>query len=206
MSQFLRIHPDNPQLRLVRTAMDIVRDGGVIVYPTDSCYALGCAIGNRAGADRIARLRQQDKTGRLTLVCRDLSQISNYGRVENWTYRLLKSYTPGPFTFILKATREVPRRLKNASRKTVGIRVPDHPVPAALLEELSEPLMSSTLWLPGDDVPMTDAEEIRKRLENQVDAVIDGGNCGLESTTIIDLTGDAPVVIRKGKGVFGAVA
>ncbi len=206
MSQFLRIHPDNPQLRLVRTAMDIVRDGGVIVYPTDSCYALGCAIGNRAGADRIARLRQQDKTDRLTLVCRDLSQISNYGRVENWTYRLLKSYTPGPFTFILKATREVPRRLKNASRKTVGIRVPDHPVPAALLEELSEPLMSSTLWLPGDDVPMTDAEEIRKRLENQVDAVIDGGNCGLEPTTIIDLTGDAPVVIRKGKGAFGAVA
>ncbi len=206
MSQFLRIHPDNPQLRLVRTAMDIVRDGGVIVYPTDSCYALGCAIGNRAGADRIARLRQQDKTDRLTLVCRDLSQISNYGRVENWTYRLLKSYTPGPFTFILKATREVPRRLKNASRKTVGIRVPDHPVPAALLEELSEPLMSSTLWLPGDDVPMTDAEEIRKRVENQVDAVIDGGNCGLEPTTIIDLTGDAPVVIRKGKGAFGAVA
>lgn len=186
--------------------MDIVRDGGVIVYPTDSCYALGCAIGNRAGADRIARLRQQDKTDRLTLVCRDLSQISNYSRVENWTYRLLKSYTPGPFTFILKATREVPRRLKNASRKTVGIRVPDHPVPAALLEELSEPLMSSTLWLPGDDVPMTDAEEIRKRLENQVDAVIDGGNCGLEPTTIIDLTGDAPVVIRKGKGAFGAVA
>ncbi len=206
MSQFLRIHPDNPQLRLVRTAMDIVRDGGVIVYPTDSCYALGCAIGKSAGADRIARLRQQDKTDRLTLVCRDLSQISNYSRVENWTYRLLKSYTPGPFTFILKATREVPRRLKNASRKTVGIRVPDHPVPAALLEELSEPLMSSTLWLPGDDVPMTDAEEIRKRLETQVDAVIDGGNCGLEPTTIIDLTGDAPVVIRKGKGAFGAVA
>lgn len=204
MSQFLRIHPRNPQTRLIRTAADIVREGGVIAYPTDSRYALGCSIGNRAGADRIQRIRKLDRAAFLTLVCRDLSEISAYTRVENWMYRLLKAYTPGPYTFILKATREVPKRMKDLKRKTVGIRVPAHPVPQALLEALGEPLMSSTLWLPGDDVPLTDAEDIRDRIEHQVDAIVDGGNCSIEPTSVVDLTGDSPVVVRVGLGDVSA--
>ena len=200
MSQLLELHPKNPQLRLLRLAAEAVRGGGVIVYPTDSCYALGCALGDKAAMERIARIRQTDKDHHFTLVCRDLSEIARYARVENWQYRLLKSCTPGPYTFILEATREVPRRLQNPKRRTIGLRVPDHPVPLLLLEALGEPLMSSTLSLPGDAYPLTDAADIYARLKHQVDIVLDGGNCGLEPTTVVDLAGPAPVVIRTGKG------
>ena len=200
MSQLLELHPKNPQLRLLRLAAEAVRGGGVIVYPTDSCYALGCALGDKAAMERIARIRETDKDHHFTLVCRDLSEIARYARVENWQYRLLKSCTPGPYTFILEATREVPRRLQNPKRRTIGLRVPDHPVPLLLLEALGEPLMSSTLSLPGDAYPLTDAADIYARLKHQVDIVLDGGNCGLEPTTVVDLAGPAPVVVRVGKG------
>ena len=200
MTQLLELHPKNPQLRLVRLAAEAVRRGGVIVYPTDSCYALGCALGDKAAMERIARIRETDKDHHFTLVCRDLSEIARYARVENWQYRLLKSCTPGPYTFILEATREVPRRLQNPKRRTIGLRVPDHPVPLLLLEALGEPLMSSTLSLPGDAYPLTEAAEIHARLKHQVEIVLDGGNCGLEPTTVVDLAGPAPVVVRLGKG------
>ena len=200
MSQLLELHPKNPQLRLLRLAAEAVRGGGVIVYPTDSCYALGCALGDKAAMERIARIRETDKDHHFTLVCRDLSEIARYARVENWQYRLLKSCTPGPYTFILEATREVPRRLQNPKRRTIGLRVPDHPVPLLLLEALGEPLMSSTLSLPGDAYPLTDAADIYARLKHQVDIVLDGGNCGLEPTTVVDLAGPAPIVVRVGKG------
>ena len=200
MSQLLELHPKNPQLRLVRLAADAVRSGGVIVYPTDSCYALGCALGDKAAMERIAGIRETDKDHHFTLVCRDLSQIARYARVENWQYRMLKACTPGPYTFILEATREVPRRLQNPKRRTIGLRVPAHPVPLLLLEQLGEPLMSSTLALPGDPYPLTDAAEIYARLKHRVEVVLDGGNCGLEPTTVVDLAGAAPVVVRIGKG------
>ena len=200
MSQLLELHPKNPQVRLVRQAVAAMRSGGVIVYPTDSCYALGCAIGDKGAMERIAHIRQTDKHHFFTLVCRDLSEIARYARVENWQYRLLKAATPGPYTFILEATREVPRRLLNPKRRAIGIRIPDHPVPLLLLEELGEPLMSSTLSLPGDKYPLTDAAEIYARLKNEVAVVLDGGNCGLDPTTVVDLTGGAPVIIRVGKG------
>lgn len=200
MSQLFELHPRNPQLRLIRQAVAIVRSGGLIVYPTDSCYALGCHIGDKDALERVRRIREADRHHHFTLVCRDLSEIARYARVENSQYRFLKAHTPGPFTFLLAATRETPRRLQNPRRRTIGIRVPDHPVPQLLLAELGEPLMSSTLLLPGDELPMTDAHEIRDRLEHQVDAVLDGGNCGLEPTTVIDLVTQPPTVVRLGKG------
>jgi len=200
MSQILELHPKNPQVRLVRRAVDAMRSGEVIVYPTDSCYALGCALGEKAAMERIAQIRQTDKHHHFTLVCRDLSEIARYARVENWQYRLLKAATPGPYTFLLEATREVPRRLLNPKRRTIGIRVPDHPVPLLLLEELGEPLMSSTLLLPGDPYPLTDAAEIYERLKHQVAVVLDGGNCGLVPTSVIDLSGDRAAVVRVGRG------
>jgi len=200
MTQLLELHPKNPQVRLVRVAADAVRAGGVIVYPTDSCYALGCALGEKDAMERIARIRETDKHHHFTLVCRDLSEIARYARVENWQYRLLKACTPGPYTFILEATREVPRRLQNPKRRTIGLRVPAHPVPLLLLDELGEPLMSSTLSLPGDAYPLTDAREIKERLEHRVEVVLDGGNCGLEPTTVVDLAGGAPLLVRAGKG------
>ena len=200
MSQLLELHLHNPQVRLIRRAVDAMRAGGVIVYPTDSCYALGCALGEKDAMERIAGIRETDKNHHFTLVCRDLSEIARYARVENWQYRLLKSCTPGPYTFILEATREVPRRLQNPKRRTIGLRGPDHPVPLLLLEALGEPLMSSTLSLPGDAYPLTDAADIYARLKHQVDIVLDGGNCGLEPTTVVDLAGPAPIVVRVGKG------
>ena len=199
-STYLEIHPKNPQPRLIRQAVELIRDGGVVVYPTDSCYALGCHIGDKEAMERIARIRATDKHHHFTLVCRDLSEIATYAKVSNQNYRLLKANTPGPYTFILAATRETPKRLQNERRRTIGIRVPDHPVPLALLAELNEPLLSSTLLLPGDEHPMTDAREIQDRLKNQVDAVLDGGNCGFDPTTVIDLEGPAPVVARQGRG------
>jgi tRNA threonylcarbamoyl adenosine modification protein (Sua5/YciO/YrdC/YwlC family) len=205
MSELLELHPRNPEVRLVRRAVDCVRAGGVIVYPTDSCYALGCALGEKGAMERIGRIRQVDKHHHFTLVCRDLSEIARYALVENWQYRLLRACTPGPYTFILAATREVPRRLQNPKHRTIGIRVPAHPVPQLLLKELGEPLMSSTLLLPGDPYPLTDAHEIHARLEHAVDIVLDGGNCGLEPTTVVDLAGPSPVVLRIGKGPVAAL-
>src|ERR1043165_9844863 len=199
-SRLLDIHPKTPQLRLVRPAGPVIRGGGVVVYPTDSCYALGCHIGDKAAMERISRIRETDKHHHFTLVCRDLSEIAKYARVNNQQYRTLKAFTPGPYTFILQATRETPKRLQNPKRRTIGIRVPEHPIARALLTELGEPIMSSTLHLPGDELPMTDAREIQDRLLHQVDAVIDGGNCGLEPTSVVDLEGPAPIVTRRGKG------
>ena len=200
MSQFFQIHPLDPQARLIRQAVEIIRDGGLVVYPTDSSYALGCHVGDKRGMERIRRIRDLDKRHNFTLMCRDLSQISTYAKVDNSSYRLLKSLTPGAYTFILKATHEVPRRLQNPKRKTIGIRVPDHPVAQALLDELGEPLMSSTLILPGRVLPETDAYAVREKLEHEVDLVIDGGNCGLEPTTVVDLVDGVPQVARQGRG------
>lgn len=200
MSQFFQIHPDNPQARLVRQAVDIIRSGGVVVYPTDSAYALGCHIGDKAALDRIRRIRKLDARHNFTLVCRDLSEIATYAKVNNTVYRLLKHATPGPYTFILKATSEVPRRLMHAKRKTVGLRVPENNIAAALLEDLGEPLMSVSLIMPGDDLPLIDPYEIRELLEHEVDLVIDGGFCGMEPTTVVDLADDTPLVLRVGKG------
>lgn len=203
-SKFLEIHPKDPQSRLIRQIVEIVQGGGVVVYPTDSCYAFGCHIGDKSAMERISRLRETDRHHHFTLVCRDLSEISKYARVNNQQYRTLKAFTPGPYTFILAATKETPKRLQNEKRRTIGIRVPDHPVPQLLLETLGEPMMSSTLLMPGDEFPMTDAREIQERLFHQVDAVIDGGNCGLEPTSVIDLDGPAPLVARRGKGDVSA--
>lgn len=200
VTQRFKMHPVDPQPRLVNQAVAILREGGLIVYPTDSCYAFGCELGARDAVGRIERIRQTDRHHNFTLVCRDLSEIATYARVENWAYRLLRAHTPGPYTFILPATREVPRRLQNAKRRTIGIRVPDHPVPLALLGALGGPVMSSTLLLPGDEIPLTDAEDIYARLRGQVELVIDGGNCGIEPTSVIDLTGSYPQVVRQGRG------
>jgi tRNA threonylcarbamoyl adenosine modification protein (Sua5/YciO/YrdC/YwlC family) len=200
MSQFFQIHPDNPQQRLIRQAVEIIRDDGLLVYPTDSSYALGCHVGDKRGMERIRRIRALDHRHNFTLVCRDLSEIATYAKVDNSAYRLLKSLTPGPYTFILRATHEVPRRLLNPKRKTIGIRIPDHVITQALLDELGEPLMSSTLILPGRDMPETDAEEIREKLEHDVELVIDGGHCGFEPTTVVDMTTGAAEVLREGCG------
>ncbi len=199
-SRYLGIHPKDPQPRLVKQAVDIIREGGVVAYPTDSSYALGCHIGDKAAMERIARIRQTDKHHHFTLVCRDLSEIAKYARVNNQQYRTLKAFTPGPYTFLLEATRETPKRLQNPKRRTIGIRVPDHPVPRAILAELVGPLMSSTLILPGEEMPMSDGREIQERLHHVLDAVIDGGNCGFEPTSVVDLAGPAPVIVREGKG------
>ncbi|KAA3627299.1 MAG: threonylcarbamoyl-AMP synthase [Proteobacteria bacterium] len=200
MSQFFQIHPDNPQVRLVRRAGEILRDGGLIIYPTDSSYALGCCIGNKEAQERIRAIRRVDESHNFTLVCRDLTDISTYAKVDNVAYRLLKSLTPGPYTFLLMATREVPRRLQNPKRRTIGLRVPDNLISQALLAELGEPLMSSTLQLPGGEMPLTEPHEMRDILGHAVDLVIDGGHCGFEPTTVLDLTGPVPEVVRAGKG------
>ena len=200
MSQFFQIHPENPQARLIRQAVDLVREGAVIAYPTDSAYALGCHLGDKKALDRIRRIRQVGDRHNFTLVCRDLSELATYAKVDNAAYRILNAYTPGPYTFILQASREVPRRLLHPKRRTIGLRVPDNRICQALLAELGEPLMSSTLILPGEDMPMTDPYEIREVLEHQVDLVIDGGYCDIEPTTVVDMTGDSPEVTRVGKG------
>ena len=200
MSQYYAIHPQNPQLRLIRHAVDIVRDGGVVVLPTDSSYAIACHLDDKTAVERIRRIRDLDKKHNFTLVCRDLSEISAYARVDNSAYRLLRARTPGAYTFLLRATAIVPRRLQHPKRKTIGIRVPDHPIVTALLMEHNQPLMSSTLILPGREYPETDAYDIREELEHQVDLVIDGGHCGVEPTTVVDLTESVPKLIRRGKG------
>lgn len=200
MSQIFEIHAANPQPRLISRAVAVIRAGGVIVYPTDSCYALGCCLGDKPAMERIRRIRKVDAGHNFTLVCRDLSELASYARVDNSAFRLLKALTPGPYTFILQASREVPRRLQNPRRKTIGLRVPDHPIAQALLESLGEPLMSSTLLLPGDELPLSDSAAMLERLKGRVDLIIDGGYCGLEPTTVLDLTGDTPKVLRHGRG------
>jgi tRNA threonylcarbamoyl adenosine modification protein (Sua5/YciO/YrdC/YwlC family) len=200
MAQFFQIHPDNPQVRLIRQAVTIVREGGLLIYPTDSSYALGCQIGDKGAMERIRRIRRLDDKHNFTLVCRDLSEISHYAKIDNQEYRLLKSLTPGPYTFISKATKQVPRRLQNPKRKTIGIRVPDNEIVRALLAELGEPIMSTTLILPGDEMPLTDPYEMRQLLDHEVDLIIDGGYCGFEPTTVIAVIEDTPQVLRVGKG------
>ncbi len=199
MAQFFQIHPDDPQQRLINQAVEIIRRGGLIVYPTDSSYALGCHIGDKAAMDRIRRIRRLDDKHNFTLVCRDLSEIATYAKLDNQHYRLLKVLTPGPYTFILQASKQVPRRLQNAKRRTIGIRVPDNLIAQALLQELGEPLMSSTLILPGAELPMTDLEEMQDVLGHAVDLIIDGGFCGMEPTSVIIME-DPPRVSRQGKG------
>lgn len=200
MSQFFQIHPETPQVRLLRQAAEIVQNGGVIVYPTDSGYALGCHIGDKQALERIRRIRQLDEKHNFTLVCRDLSELAVYARVDNVAYRSLRAHTPGPYTFVLMATNEVPRRLKHPKRKTIGLRVPDNVVAQSLLETLGEPMMSVTLIMPGDEAPLLDPYEIRSLLERQVDLIIDGGFCGMEATSVIDLSGDSPEILRRGAG------
>ena len=200
MSQFFTIHSENPQRRLISQVVAILRAGGLIVYPTDSSYALGCQIGDKAAMERISRIRQIDKDHNFTLVCRDLSEIGTYAKVDNTAFRLMKSLTPGPYTFILKATHEVPRRLQNPKRKTIGLRVPDHAIAQSLLEILGEPIMSSTLIMPDKEIPETEPEIIRDLLAQQVDLIIDGGNCGLEPTTVVDIMTEQPNILRHGKG------
>lgn len=200
MAQFFSLHPEHPQARLVRQAADIIREGGLVALPTDSAYALGCHVGDAKAVDRIRAIRRVDDRHHLTLMCRDLSEIATYARVDNIRYRLLKACTPGSYTFILEGTKELPRRIMHPKRKTIGLRVPDHVLVQALLAELNEPLLTSSLILPDDDGPLSDPEEIRDRLEKSVDLVLECGACGLEATTVIDLTGDEPELIRAGRG------
>jgi len=205
MAQLFVVHPTNPQLRLLRQAAQMIEHGGVAAIPTDSCYALVCRLDDKAAADRVRRIRGVDERHHLTLLCRDLSELANYAKVDNVQYRLIRNVTPGPYTFILEATREVPRRLSHPSRKTIGIRVPDHPVAQGLLDVLGQPLISTTLLLPGDELPRTDAGEIRERLEHEVDLVLDSGDAGIEPTTIVDLTGREAVIVRRGRGPVDAL-
>ena len=200
MAQFFALHPDNPQARLLRKAVSIIEEGGIVVYPTDSGYALGCSLGNKAALERIKRLRQLDKHHNMTLVCSDLSELSLYAQVNNGIFRLLKARTPGSYTFILNATNEVPRLMLHPKKKTLGLRVPDNTITLSLLECLEAPLMSTTLILPGAKQALSEPEAIRDLLGNQIDLIIDGGNCGQEPTTVVDLTGDYPVILREGKG------
>jgi len=197
---YLEIHPRDPQPRLIRQAAERIREGAVIIYPTDSAYALGCHIGDKSALERIRAIRKLDDRHNFTLMCRDLSELSTYAVVDNASYRLLRAHTPGPYTFILKATGDVPRRLLHAKRKTIGLRVPDNRVALALLEELGEPIMSVTLIMPGEELPLADTDEMRERLGRVVDLLVDGGGCGLEPTTIVDLSGGAPALLRQGKG------
>ncbi len=204
VSQFFKVHPVNPQLRLLNRAAEIIRAGGLVVYPTDSSYALGWHVGDKAALERVRRLRGIERDHDFTLACRDLSDIATYARVDNWAYRLLRALTPGPYTFVLRATHQLPKRLQDPKRRSIGIRVPDHTIAQALLGALGEPLMSSTLLLPNESIPLTDPDDIRDRLERHVDAIIDGGACGIEPTSVLDLSGEEVAVVRKGKGDVSA--
>jgi tRNA threonylcarbamoyl adenosine modification protein (Sua5/YciO/YrdC/YwlC family) len=206
MSQLVSIHPVDPQPRLIERAARVITEGGVLAYPTDSTYALGCQLGDKGALERIRRIRRTERDHEFTLVCRDLSEIASYARVDNWAYRLLKALTPGPYTFILQATHEVPKRLQDPKRRSIGIRVPDNRIALALVDAVGEPIMSSTLLLPGDDRPLTEAEDIRDRLDNQLDMIIDGGASGLDPTTVVDLSQGEFTVVRQGKGDVSAFA
>lgn len=205
MSQFFTIHPQNPQIRLIRQAVEILKKGGLIVYPTDSCYALGCRIGDKDALERMRKIRGVDDKHYFTLLCSDLSSISHYAQVDNRLYRLLKAATPGSYTFILQATREVPRRLQNPKRNSVGIRVPDNIIAQSLLSEFGEPILSTTLLLPDEEWPLNDAEMIVDKVQGKVDLVIDGGACGIEPTTVVDFTIDPPILVRQGKGLLSTL-
>lgn len=205
MAQYLQLHPVSPQLRLIRQAAQIVRDGGLIAYPTDSCYALGWHLGDAAVLERVRRIRHADRHHHFTLVCSSLAEVGRFARLETWQFRMLRACLPGPYTFLLKATRETPRRLQHARRRTIGVRIPAHPVVALLLAELGEPLMSSTLLVGGDAEPLTSGPQIAARLEHEIDAVLDGGDCGTEPTTVVDLSVSPPAIVRAGKGALGPI-
>jgi tRNA threonylcarbamoyl adenosine modification protein (Sua5/YciO/YrdC/YwlC family) len=200
MTQYLSIHPEDPQARLLAMAAEVVRKGGLVAFPTDSCYALGCHLGDKDAVERIRAIRGVDDRHHLTLMCRDLSEIAQFARVDNTQYRLLKATTPGSYTFILEGTKELPRRVLHPKRKTIGLRVPAHPVALALLEQLGEPLLTTTLMLPGDEFPLTEGWEIQDRLDDRLELILDGGHCGTEPTTVIDLTGALPLLVRTGRG------
>jgi tRNA threonylcarbamoyl adenosine modification protein (Sua5/YciO/YrdC/YwlC family) len=206
MAQFFAVHATHPQLRLVRRAAEIVRWGGLIAYPTDSCYALGCLAASAKAIERLRRIRGVDERHHLTLMCRDLAEVANHAIVDDARFRILKRVTPGSYTFILRATRSLPRRLLHPKRKTIGVRIPDHAVARALLVELDQPMLSTTLMMPDDEQPLADAEEIRARLEHELELIIDAGSCGREPSTVIDLTGDTPRVLREGKGSLAPFA
>lgn len=205
MAEFLELHPVNPQVRLIRRAAEVVRAGGLIAYPTDSCYALGWHLGDKQAQERVRRIRQADRHHHFTMVCANLAEVGHFARLETWQFRLLKACLPGPYTFLLRATRETPRRLQHPRRRTIGIRVPSHPVPRLLLAELGEPLMSSTLLVAPDPLPLTEGRDIDARIGHEIDAILDCGNCGLEPTTVIDLSVTPPVIVRRGKGDLGPI-
>ena len=205
MTQYFEIHPINPQKRLIQNAVSIVREGGVIAYPTDSCYALGCQIGDKTALQRIQKIRCLDNKHNLTLLCRDLAEIGTYAKVQNSSFRLMKAATPGPYTFLLMATQGVPKRLQHPKRKTIGVRVPDNQIILDLLEELGEPMLSTSLILPGNSLPMTDPVEIGEKLCGQIDLVIDGGACGLDATTVVDMADGQAVIVRRGMGDISAI-
>jgi tRNA threonylcarbamoyl adenosine modification protein (Sua5/YciO/YrdC/YwlC family) len=205
MAELLQLHPVNPQPRLIRRAAEVVRGGGLIAYPTDSCYAFGWHLGDKAPLERVRRLRQADRHHHFTLVCASLAEVGRFALIETWQFRILKACLPGPYTFLLRATRATPRRLQHERRRTIGVRIPDHPVPQLLLAELGEPLMSSTLMLPSDPEPLTGAHQIEQRLAHQIDAILDGGDCGIEPTTVVDLSVSPPVIVRSGKGALGPI-
>jgi len=205
LADYLELHPVNPQPRLIRRAAEVVRAGGLIAYPTDSCYALGWHLGDKHALERVRRIRQADRHHHFTLVCADLAQIGRFARLETWQFRMLRACLPGPYTFLLRATRATPRRLQHERRRTIGVRIPDHPVPRLLLAELGEPLMSSTLLLAADELPLTAGREIEARLGREIDAVLDGGDCGIEPTTVVDLSVTPPVIVRTGKGALGPI-
>ena len=206
MARLVELHPADPQPRRIAEIVATIRSGGLLAYPTDSSYALGCHIGDKRAMDRIRRIRRTDKNHNFTLVCSDLSEISLYAKTDNWAYRLIKSLTPGPYTFILQATREVPKRLQNPKRRTIGLRVPDHAIVQAMLQALGEPIMSSTLTLPGDDTPLTDVHEIEARIGHEIDLIVDGGPTGIEATSVIDLSVGTVEIRRKGRGDVTALA
>ena len=205
LADYLELHPVNPQPRLIRRAAEVVRAGGLIAYPTDSCYALGWHLGDKHALERVRRIRQADRHHHFTLVCADLAQIGRFARLETWQFRMLRACLPGPYTFLLRATRATPRRLQHEPRRTIGVRIPDHPVPRLLLAELGEPLMSSTLLLAADELPLTAGREIEARLGREIDAVLDGGDCGIEPTTVVDLSVTPPLIVRRGKGTLGPI-
>jgi tRNA threonylcarbamoyl adenosine modification protein (Sua5/YciO/YrdC/YwlC family) len=205
VAEYLQLHPINPQARLIRRAAELLRAGGLIAYPTDSCYALGWHLGDAQALERVRRIRQADRHHHFTLVCANLAEVGRFARLERWQFRMLRACLPGPYTFLLRATRETPRRLQHARRRTIGVRIPDHPVPQLLLAELKEPLMSSTLLVGGDPQPLTSGAEIAARLAHEIDAILDGGDCGIEPTTVVDLSVTPPVIVRKGKGALGPI-
>ena len=205
MAEYLELHPIDPQPRLIRRAAELVRGGGLIAYPTDSCYALGWHMGDKHALERVRRIRQADRHHHFTLVCANLAEVGRFARLETWQFRMLRACLPGPYTFLLRATRATPRRLQHERRRTIGVRIPDHRVPQLLLAELGEPLMSSTLLLPSDELPLTAGREIEARLGHEIDAVLDGGDCGIEPTTVFDLSVTPPLIVRTGKGPLGPI-